>query len=124
MTSRTTNQEHMAKVAAIGCVLCRRPAEVHHILEGRNSGARSDDEQTIPLCEVHHRTGGHGVAIHDGAEKWRSLFGSELALLKHVGDILEMDHGPDYDPKATRQVRRKVKHSWPTGKIQSRGFAR
>jgi hypothetical protein len=59
----------MAKVAALGCILCRvhfnaqdTPAEVHHIREGMGA-MRRDDWLTIPLCPEHHRgqSGLHGL---------------------------------------------------------------
>jgi hypothetical protein len=56
---------HYAKVANIGCSLCRylgygeSPPELHHI---RRAGKRSN-APVIPLCPEHHRgnTGIHGM---------------------------------------------------------------
>lgn len=58
-------KEHYAKVANIGCSLCRylgygeSPPELHHI---RRAGKRSN-APVIPLCPEHHRgnTGIHGM---------------------------------------------------------------
>lgn len=58
-------KEHYAKVANIGCSLCRylgygeSPPELHHI---RRAGKRSN-APVIPLCPEHHRgnTGIHGL---------------------------------------------------------------
>ena len=63
------SSRHMARVAALGCILCRRlgylgtPAEVHHIRTGTGAGRRAKDTETIPLCPEHHRgdTGLHGM---------------------------------------------------------------
>lgn len=63
------SSRHMARVAALGCLLCRRlgylgtPAEVHHIRTGTGAGRRASDTETIPLCPEHHRgnTGLHGM---------------------------------------------------------------
>ena len=60
---------HMAKVAALGCILCRHigagdsPAEVHHLKEECGVGQRQSDYLTIPLCPEHHRgeSGLHGL---------------------------------------------------------------
>lgn len=116
------NPDHMGRVAALGCWACRRagvrnvPAEVHHILEGRIKGRRSPDEDTIPLCPQHHRTGGHGVAIHEGSESWRAQWGSELDMLRQVlTELRRLDGG--YDPLSTR-----FKIVKPQRKIPARGF--
>lgn len=58
-------KEHYAKVANLGCSLCRylgygeSPPELHHI---RRAGKRSN-APVIPLCLEHHRgnTGIHGM---------------------------------------------------------------
>lgn len=56
----------MAKVAGLGCILCRHlgygqtPAEVHHLKEECGAGQRQSDYITVPLCTEHHR-GGSGL---------------------------------------------------------------
>jgi hypothetical protein len=48
-------KEHMGRVAALSCVVCRNlglgesPAEVHHIGNG-TMGKRASNHETIPLC--------------------------------------------------------------------------
>ena len=83
--TRSTKAErlHMATVAALGCVLCRRPAEIHHV---RHLGARRNHMDVLPLCSEHHRTGGHGVAIHAGRETWADKHGSEDEWLLWVAE--------------------------------------
>src|SRR3546814_20403026 len=52
---------HMARVAAMGCIICGGPAEVHHVRTG-NQGR--DDARVVPLCPFHHRDsrmGFHGL---------------------------------------------------------------
>lgn len=66
----TTKAEraHMGKIAALGCVICRRdhnvitPPQVHHIAEG--SGKRSHF-MTAGLCLLHHvgELGIHGIGV-------------------------------------------------------------
>jgi len=64
-----------------GCVVCHSPQyEVHHV---RHSGKR-DNQKTFPLCFLHHRGGGYGVAIHDGLEKWEENHGKESSFLVWV----------------------------------------
>ncbi len=82
--SSPADRAFMAAVAELGCILCGRPAEVHHIREFRFSQARASDREVLPLCEHHHRTGGYGEAIHAGVDPWRERFGSELDLFKIV----------------------------------------
>ena len=60
-----TQKAHYSRVAALGCILCRRlgyegtPPELHHI---RRAGRRAD-APVIPLCPPHHRgnIGIHGM---------------------------------------------------------------
>ena len=84
-------RKHYDRVARLGCIVCRlqgmasRP-EIHHLRTGAGAGMRS--RNVIPLCPLHHRTGGYGVAIHAGREKWESEHGTELELLDEVGKML------------------------------------
>ena len=49
-------KEHLAKVASLGCYVCERPANVHHIRpKGLGIGRRSSHFDTIPLCYDHHQ---------------------------------------------------------------------
>lgn len=58
-------KRHMQRVSdygsVAGCSVCGEPyAHLHHILEDRTPGRRSDDWLTIPLCwECHEGT--HGI---------------------------------------------------------------
>lgn len=51
-------------------------------------GQRSPDSRAIPLCHFHHRTGGHGLAIHAGQKTWEAKFGTEKELLVKVWELL------------------------------------
>lgn len=53
----------MGRVAALGCLLCGMPAEVHHIREGQGMAQRASNWLTVPLCPEHHRgsEGLHGL---------------------------------------------------------------
>jgi len=84
-------REHMAAVVRLGCLICGAPAEVHHLLSGAGMGQRSSHYQSIPLCSAHHRTGGHGVAIHAGKKTWEARHGTELELLERTRELLEDD---------------------------------
>ena len=83
MSKRKDEQIWMSRVAELGCIICQRPAEIHHIGNG-TMGKRSDHFSVLPLCEIHHRTGGHGVAIHEGRKTWEAKHGTERELLQKV----------------------------------------
>jgi hypothetical protein len=73
---------HMGRVAELGCLICRRPAEVHHCRHYAGGGQRATDFHTIPLCPTHHRLGGSGVAFHAGPQSFARAFGlDEPAML-------------------------------------------
>lgn len=86
-------RSHMGKVAALGCVLCRRlgygetPAEVHHVREGQGGAQRASDFLTIPLCPEHHRgaSGLHGLGTR-GFERRYGI--DELGLLAETIEAL------------------------------------
>ena len=74
-------REYMGRVAELGCAICGGFAEVHHITTGVGMGQRASHYETIALCPEHHRTGGHGVAIHAGIKTWEALYGTEIDIL-------------------------------------------
>jgi hypothetical protein len=80
---------HLERVQSLGCIICRRPAEIHHLREGVGKGQKSNHFRVIPLCPEHHRTGGHGVAFHAGKKTWQEIFGTEEKLMEKVNILLE-----------------------------------
>jgi hypothetical protein len=62
-------KKHKARLAEIGCMVCKRiyeahepgPVELHHLREG--GWGKGDYTTLIPLCVEHHRgnTGVHGL---------------------------------------------------------------
>ena len=71
-------REHMGMVAELGCIICRRPAEVHHV--ARQGGQRSKHiESCIPLCPDHHRNGND--CVHAGRRTFEARYGTEKELL-------------------------------------------
>lgn len=92
MTTKA-EREHMAKVAALGCCVCYNngyddtQAEIHHI-NAKAMGMKSSNYHVIPLCHIHHRTGGYGVAIHAGLRAFEKINGTELELLEQVKGML------------------------------------
>jgi hypothetical protein len=81
-------REYMNRVAELGCIICRRPAELHHPRDGVGMAQRSSHYSVIPLCHVHHRTGNYGEAIHQGIRAFEYAHGSETYLLKKVREEL------------------------------------
>lgn len=83
-------KEHMSKVAALTCVVCRNigsgntPAELHHPRFLAGLGMKSSDTDVIPLCPAHHRLGGYGVAYHAGPQEWERRYGTEEELLNQT----------------------------------------
>ena len=86
-------RQHLARVAALGCVLCRRlglgetPATIHHIRAGQGMSQRASHFETIGLCYPHHQgdEGLHGL----GRRAFERVYGvTELELLAEVRELL------------------------------------
>ena len=81
----------MAAVAALGCCVCRihlgvfSPACIHHTDGKTRPGAHL---RVLPICGIHHQTGGYGVALHAGKAEWQRRYGTEADLLEWVADML------------------------------------
>lgn len=90
---KAKERQHLGKVAALGCVVCgmaglESAAEIHHIGNG-TMGKKASNYEAIPLCHIHHRTGGHGVAVHGGRQTWEANFGTEKELLDKVLEMIK-----------------------------------
>lgn len=93
MTS-VAEKKYMSKVAAIGCILCKRigyegtPAELHHPRRGTGMGQRASHYDVLPLCPEHHRgkTGIHGLGTKGFPKHWGF---DEADLLEDVKNILK-----------------------------------
>lgn len=85
---------HMSRIAALGCIICRNEfglhsePELHHIGNG-TMGKRATNYEILPLCPMHHRLGGIGVAIHSGRKSFESNFGTERELLAQTLELLK-----------------------------------
>ena len=95
---KQAEREHLSALTDLGCIACRNagipdsPAEVHHIRAGQGMSQRASNYDTIPLCPMHHRLGGHGVAIHAGQKTWESIYGTERDLLDQCRQLLGVAH--------------------------------
>ena len=94
---RSVNLAHMARVKALGCIVCRhqdkgwRPAEAHHLRtrpDGQNygRGVKAPDEETIPLCPSHHNDGPE--SFHKDTKGWQRKYGYERDLLAETLQLL------------------------------------
>ena len=82
---KKSEEKENSRLVAHGCYVCRcflgvySPAEIHHVRRLATSKKRGKSPK-IPLCPAHHRTGGPGVAIHEGRQSWEDKFGDEVEI--------------------------------------------
>ena len=81
---KKADQAYQDRVRALGCLICERPASLHHVRMGVGKGQKASERDVLPLCPDHHQNGGHGVAFHAGKVTWQEIYGSEEELLKIV----------------------------------------
>ena len=89
-------REYLDRVANLGCIVCKKNGyhtepEIHHLREGMGMGQRNDYLNAIPLCPIHHRTGGVGEAIHAGVKSFAKNHGTEKQLLGQVRAMLAVE---------------------------------
>lgn len=75
---------YLDKVAQLGCLICQKPAQIHHIREGQGIAMRSSNYLVIPLCQEHH-TG--PFSIHHSKREFENIYGSELDLLAQTIEL-------------------------------------
>lgn len=85
---------YLDAIAALGCMVCRQPAQIHHAKggsmrsrESAGTGLRTSDESALPLCQ-HHHTGAEGIHTI-GVLTWEARYGSQLEMLIAVAIRLE-----------------------------------
>jgi len=72
----------MQQVAEMGCYVCSKPAEIHHIRHQTGLAMRSSHYETIPLCPEHHRFG--KVSVHLGKKEFVKRYGTEQQILAEI----------------------------------------
>ena len=82
------DKDYLNRVAELGCIICRRPAQIHHIRTGMGKSQRNDNRHVLPLCPDHHQHGGIGVAFHAGRTTWERCYGTEKELHEQVKEEL------------------------------------
>jgi len=87
-------RSYMAAVASLGCWVCQRPANVHHIRPiGLGIGRRSSHYDTIPLCYDHHQG---QFSIHNCKQQFEDMYGKETNILQEVKKrVAEMEQAND-----------------------------
>ena len=83
-------KERFNRLAQIGCCICRKPAQIHHLIgiKYRGMGQKAGDEVTIPLCSDHH-TGANGIHTI-GRKKWKLRYGRQEAMLNWTNEREEL----------------------------------
>jgi|TARA_R110000782_G_scaffold4024_1_gene14256 hypothetical protein len=82
-------KEHMSRVAELGCFVCERPANLHHIRPpGTGIGRRTSHFEVIPLCHDHHQG---NFSIHLSKKAFEEKFGKETEILKIVLERVEQE---------------------------------
>lgn len=83
---RVEDPAHLARVRSLPCIACElnglaqfTPTEAHHIRDGQGMGQKAGDDEAIPLCVFHHRTGFSSIHLAPATFKW--LYGTERRLL-------------------------------------------
>lgn len=83
MTAKAES-EHMGRVAALGCIICGDPAQVHHM-----RGCKRNNWLTIPLCPEHHVG---SFSIHMDRRGFEAIYGDELKLLSLTIEMLHVQN--------------------------------
>ena len=79
-------KEYQNRVAELGCLICGRPAELHHTRYGVGMGQRG--KEIVPLCPYHHRQGPFGEAIHNGYYTFAANHLTEVELIEKRDKLL------------------------------------
>ena len=83
--------KHLDKIAALGCLICGRPAEIHHVRMGVGMGQRG--KEVVPLCPAHHRQNGFGHAVHNGYKTFAINYYTEREMVQMVNKLIGADDG-------------------------------
>jgi len=70
---------HLARVAGMGCLVCGRPAVVHHVRERGHGLEARDDRYVVPLCPHHHNMGGDSFHLLGSNARFFEVHGIDLA---------------------------------------------
>lgn len=94
------DRKRMDALVEYGCIVCRNQhrgwcaPEIHHLKGHRWSGMgkRASNQNTIPLCPIHHRHGGEGeVGYHQSPGEFEDRYGSQAELLEQINGEINHD---------------------------------
>lgn len=76
-------------IADYGCIVCRMPANIHHVRAGQGMSQRNHDK-VLPLCHLHHQ-GAEGY--HKNRVDFETENGSELELMEIIDQLFPINEG-------------------------------
>jgi hypothetical protein len=79
-------KRHMGRVAELGCLICRMPAQIHHV-RGHMFGMK-DNYRCVPLCDRHHNGGEFGHCVHNGTRTFELNYMTQAEMLRRVNQEL------------------------------------
>ncbi|MBV5330389.1 MAG: DUF968 domain-containing protein [Chlorobium sp.] len=88
MRPTAAQKRNFDAVQSLGCIICGRPAQIHHISEGCGMGQR-DHSRVIGLCLYHHLGGSNHPAIHANKKAFEEMYGTESELEEKVKNLIE-----------------------------------
>lgn len=138
---RQENEQYLAHVRTLLCLICGRPAEPAHIRMGcievgkdpTGGAEKSSDKWALPLCRLHHEE------QHDAGSEilfWRKYKLDPFAIAMRLWTAWRTEMNVS-EPETKRYRTRKrsgfkvkqtpthfahVNHNWPKRPIKSRGF--
>lgn len=83
MTCCKETRLRAGRLVLMGCVVCGRIPQIHHLRDGHGLSERAPWWETIPLCHEHHN--GSAESTHGAGRRefhWRN--GSEREMLARV----------------------------------------
>jgi len=86
-------RERWNRISELGCLICGRPATIHHLFTG--AGGRKNHDRVAPLCWEHH-VGREGIDGRVMSKKvWQAKYMSEPEMEQRVKTMLgeEDDNG-------------------------------
>jgi len=81
---------HKSRVAGLGCVVCRAPAEIHHIRTGLQA---KDDRRIVGLCPGHHRHNADSFHQLGSNARFLEVHGIDLVIEADWQRILSINEG-------------------------------
>ena len=71
---------HLARVAEMGCAICRQPACIHHVNELGHGRVTRDDRNAVGLCAMHHNMGNDSIHLLGSNARFFEVHGIDLIV--------------------------------------------